>query len=111
MTQIDPVQLTIINNSFVNICREMGITMTRTAFSPIFNEGLDFSCVLFDRNGNMIGQAEFCPAQLAASMFIVRWTVEELGVESFAPRSAARPSGRSPRTPPRCSRRGCGSRP
>ena len=48
MTQIDPVQLTIINNSFVNICREMGITMTRTAFSPIFNEGLDFSCVLFD---------------------------------------------------------------
>ena len=48
--------------------------MTRTAFSPIFNEGLDFSCVLFDRNGNMIGQAEFCPAQLAASLFIVRWT-------------------------------------
>ena len=61
---IDPVLLGIINNNFVNICREMGITMTRTAFSPIFNEGLDFSCVLFDRHGNMIGQAEFCPAQL-----------------------------------------------
>ena len=85
MTQIDPVELTIINNSFVNICREMGITMTRTAFSPIFNEGLDFSCVLFDKRGNMIGQAEFCPAQLAASLFIVRWTVEELGVDSFEP--------------------------
>ena len=55
--EIDPVQLAIINNSFVNICREMGITMTRTAFSPIFNEGLDFSCVLFDSRGNMIGQA------------------------------------------------------
>ena len=48
---IDPVTLTILNNSFVNICREMGITMMRTAFSPIFNEGLDFSCVLFDRRG------------------------------------------------------------
>ena len=82
---IDPVTLTIINNNFVNICREMGITMIRTAFSPIFNEGLDFSCVLFDRKGNMIGQAEFCPAQLAASLFIVRWTLEELGVESFEP--------------------------
>ena len=82
---IDPVTLTIISNSFVNICREMGITMIRTAFSPIFNEGLDFSCVLFDRRGNMIGQAEFCPAQLGASLFIVRWTVEELGVESFEP--------------------------
>lgn len=82
---IDPVTLTIVNNSFVNICREMGITMMRTAFSPIFNEGLDFSCVLFDAKGNMIGQAEFCPAQLAASLFIVRWTVEELGVDSFEP--------------------------
>src|SRR5918999_206399 len=82
---MDPVQLAIINNSFVNICREMGITMTRTAFSPIFNEGLDFSCVLFDSRGNMIGQAEFCPAQLAASLFIVRWTVEELGIDSFEP--------------------------
>ena len=63
---IDPVTLAVINNNLVNICREMGITMIRTAFSPIFNEGLDFSCVLFDRRGNMIGQAEFCPAQIAA---------------------------------------------
>ena len=38
--EIDPVLLGIINNNFVNICREMGITMTRTAFSPIFNDCL-----------------------------------------------------------------------
>ncbi|MFN8188655.1 MAG: hydantoinase B/oxoprolinase family protein [Gaiellales bacterium] len=82
---IDPVTLAVLNNAFVNICREMGITMIRTAFSPIFNEGLDFSCVLFDRRGNMIGQAEFCPAQIAASLFIVRWTLEELGADSFEP--------------------------
>ena len=82
---IDPVTLTVLGNAFVNVCREMGVTMMRTAFSPIFNEGLDFSCVLFDRRGNMIGQAEFCPAQIGASLFIVRWTLEELGVESFEP--------------------------
>ena len=82
---IDPVTLTIVNNSFVNICREMGITMMRTAFSPIFNEGLDFSCVLFDREAQLIGQGEFCPAQIAAAMFAGRWTVEELGAESFEP--------------------------
>lgn len=82
---LDPIQLTIINNAFVNVCREMGITMTRTAFSPIFNEGLDFSCAMFDREGNMIGQAEYCPGQLAASIFIVRWTLQELGLDSFEP--------------------------
>jgi N-methylhydantoinase B len=75
----------VLGNAFVNVCREMGVTMMRTAFSPIFNEGLDFSCVLFDRRANMIGQAEFCPAQIAASLFIVRWTLEELGVEAFEP--------------------------
>jgi N-methylhydantoinase B len=79
------VTLTVLGNAFVSVCREMGVTMTRTAFSPIFNEGLDFSCVLFDRRGNMIGQAEFCPAQIAASLFIVRWTLEELGVDAFEP--------------------------
>jgi N-methylhydantoinase B len=82
---IDPVTLTVLGNAFVNVCREMGVTMTRTAFSPIFNEGLDFSCVLFDRRANMIGQAEFCPAQIGASLFIVRWTLEELGVDAFEP--------------------------
>lgn len=82
---IDPVTLTVLGNAFVNVCREMGVTMMRTAFSPIFNEGLDFSCVAFDRRGNMIGQAEFCPAQIAASLFIVRWTLEELGVDAFEP--------------------------
>jgi N-methylhydantoinase B/oxoprolinase/acetone carboxylase alpha subunit len=82
---IDPVTLTVLGNAFVNICREMGVTMMRTAFSPIFNEGLDFSCVLFDRRGNMIGQAEFCPAQIAASLYIVRWTLDELGVDAFEP--------------------------
>ena len=82
---MDGVTLAVLGNAFVNICREMGVTMTRTAFSPIFNEGLDFSCVLFDRRANMIGQAEFCPAQIAASLFIVRWTLEELGVDAFEP--------------------------
>ncbi len=82
---IDPVTLTLVNNSFVNICREMGVTMMRTAFSPIFNEGLDFSCVMFDREANVIGQGEFCPAQIAAAIFAGRWTVEELGVEAFEP--------------------------
>ena len=82
---IDPVTLTLVTNSFVNICREMGITMMRTAFSPIFNEGLDFSCVMFDRDAQVIGQGEFFPAQIAAAIFAGRWTVEELGADAFEP--------------------------
>ncbi len=73
-TTIDPVTLTIINNNFVNICREMGTTMMRTAYSPIFSESRDFSVVLFNRQGQMIAQSEFCPAQVGAIRFVVGWT-------------------------------------
>jgi N-methylhydantoinase B len=80
---IDLTTLTVIHNHLVNICREMGTAMMRTSYSPIFNEGLDFSCVLFNREGDMIAQAEFCPAQLGAILYTVKWTIAELGRESF----------------------------
>ncbi|HEX9245936.1 MAG TPA: hydantoinase B/oxoprolinase family protein [bacterium] len=81
--RIDLTTLSVIHNHLVNICREMGTAMMQTSYSPIFNEGLDFSCVLFNREGEMIAQAEFCPAQLGAILYTVRWTIAELGLESF----------------------------
>ncbi len=82
---IDSVTLTIINNSLVNTCREMGLAMMKTSYSSIFNEGLDFSCVIFDRDGEMIASAEFCPAQIGAILFTMQWTIAEIGVENFEP--------------------------
>ncbi|MGH9511392.1 MAG: hydantoinase B/oxoprolinase family protein [Terriglobales bacterium] len=83
--QLDGVALTIINNALVNICREMGTAMMRTSYSPIFNEALDFSCVIFTPEGQMIGQAEFCPTMIGSAQYAVKWTIEELGLESFQP--------------------------
>ena len=39
----------------------MGIAMMRTSYSPMFNEALDFSCVVFDGRAEMIAQAPFMP--------------------------------------------------
>ena len=61
----------------------MGVTMMTTAYSPIFNESLDFSCVIFDPAGNMLAQAEFCPSQIGTIKFTVDWTIEELGLDAF----------------------------
>ena len=33
----------------------------------------------------MIAQAEFCPAQLGAIIFVVEWTIIEIGEENFHP--------------------------
>ena len=65
--QLDVVTLGIIHNHLVNICREMGIAMMKTSYSTMFNEGLDFSCVIFNRKGEMIAQAEFCRLSLVPS--------------------------------------------
>ena len=83
MEKIDTVTLSVINNALINICREMGTAMMRTSYSPIFNEGLDFSCMIFNVRGDMIGQAEFCPTMLGSAQYAVTWTIEELGLESF----------------------------
>ncbi len=85
MAEIDSATLMIINNYLSNACWEMGVAMMRTAYSSIFNEGLDFSCVVFDRDGEMLASAEFCPAQLGAIFHTVKWTIDELGVQSFDP--------------------------
>src|SRR5574341_1608126 len=81
--ELDQVTLSVIYNHFVNICREMGTAMMRTAYSPIFSESRDFSVVLFNRQGQMIAQSEFCPAQVGAIRFVVGWTIDEIGVENF----------------------------
>lgn len=81
----DQVTLNTVSKNLVSVCREMGINLKNTAYSPIFNEGLDFSCAIFDANAEMMGQAEFCPAQIGAMPFIVEWCVEELGVDAFEP--------------------------
>ena len=81
---LDSVTLTIINNSLVNTCREMGLAMMKTSYSSIFNEGLDFSCVVFDRDGDMVAYAEFCPAQIGAILYTMQWTIAEVGLENFS---------------------------
>ena len=80
---VDPVTLTIVGNYLKNVCHEMGKAMMKTSYSPIFNEGLDFSCVVFDARGQALATAEFCPAQIGAIVFTVNWCIEELGIESF----------------------------
>ena len=81
----DPVTLTIVNNALRNICDEMASTMVRTAYSPIFSESRDFSCMIFDKDRRLVGQAEMNPAIICAGLHTVPHCVDELGLENFRP--------------------------
>jgi N-methylhydantoinase B len=80
---VDRVDLTIVYQQCVNICDEMAFAMMRTAYSPIFSEGLDFSTMLLDRSGELVAMAGINPAMLGASLYAPKWIVEEIGIENF----------------------------
>ena len=81
----DPVQLEVTRNSLIGICEEMGVAMLRTSYSTMFNEARDFSCVVFDADGEMIAQGDFCPAHIGAIVHTVEWAIKEIGPDNMSP--------------------------
>lgn len=65
-TDADPVMLEIFNNRFMSIAEQMGYTLQNTAYSVNIKERLDFSCAIFDRQGNLIANAPHIPVHLGS---------------------------------------------
>ncbi len=81
----DPITLEVVRGGIVSLCQEMGLSMERSSYSPVFSEGLDYSFALFDGGGEMISQAAFDPCHLGAMPQAVRRTLEQVGMESIEP--------------------------
>lgn len=65
-TKFDPVSLEIFNNQFMSIAQLMGIVLRNTSQSVNIKERLDFSCALFDKNGNLVANAPHVPVHLGS---------------------------------------------
>ncbi|MGW3245628.1 hydantoinase B/oxoprolinase family protein [Streptomyces sp. NPDC001070] len=65
-TDVDPVMLEIFNNLFMSIAEQMGVRLENTAHSVNIKERLDFSCALFDPEGNLIANAPHIPVHLGS---------------------------------------------
>ncbi len=62
----DPVMLEIFNNLFRAIAEEMGVTLQNTSYSVNIKERLDFSCAIFDQNGQLVANAPHIPVHLGS---------------------------------------------
>ncbi|HEY9627155.1 MAG TPA: hydantoinase B/oxoprolinase family protein [Coleofasciculaceae cyanobacterium] len=62
----DPVRLEIFNNLFRAIAEEMGVTLQNTSTSVNIKERLDFSCALFNQQGDLIANAPHIPVHLGS---------------------------------------------
>ncbi|MFJ7415919.1 hydantoinase B/oxoprolinase family protein [Streptomyces sp. NPDC098077] len=65
-TRVDPVMLEVFNNLFMSIAEQMGVRLESTAHSVNIKERLDFSCALFDAEGNLIANAPHIPVHLGS---------------------------------------------
>ena len=65
-TDVDPVLLEVFNNLFMNIAEQMGLQLQNTASSVNIKERLDFSCALFDAQGQLIANAPHMPVHLGS---------------------------------------------
>ncbi|WP_084811288.1 hydantoinase B/oxoprolinase family protein [Ensifer sp. BR816] len=76
-TRADPVMLEIFNNLFMSIAEQMGVTLQNTAYSVNIKERLDFSCAVFDSEGNLVANAPHMPVHLGSMDASVATAIRE----------------------------------
>lgn len=69
---MNPVELSIFANRMNAVCDEMGAVLQRAAFSPNIRDRLDFSCAVFDTQGELCAQAAHIPVHLGSMAYAMR---------------------------------------
>jgi 5-oxoprolinase (ATP-hydrolysing) len=75
-TDVDPVMLEIFNNLFMSIAEQMGALLQSTAHSVNIKERLDYSCALFDPEGNIVANAPHMPVHLGSMGESIKVVIE-----------------------------------
>jgi N-methylhydantoinase B len=82
LNDANPIELEVFRHLFASVAEEMGERLMRSAYSPNIKERRDFSCAIFDANGEMLAQAAHIPVHLGSTPMAVRAVIDAFG---FAP--------------------------
>jgi len=66
MRHFDPVRLEIFKSIFHSVAEEMGGVLRRSAFSPNIKERRDYSCAVFDGDGEVLAMGDHMPVHLGS---------------------------------------------
>ena len=62
----DPATFEVVKNSLYAAAEEMKVVLAKTAYSPILKVAGDYSCGIFDREGEMVAQGPDLPIHLGS---------------------------------------------
>lgn len=66
---MDSIQLSLFSNRIAAVCDEMGAVLRHAAFSPNIRDRLDYSCAIFDADGQLCAQAAHIPVHLGSMAY------------------------------------------
>lgn len=75
---MDPIALSVFSSRITAICEEMGAVLRRTSFSPNIKDRLDYSCAVFDADGELCAQAAHIPVHLGSMAYAMRDIVSQV---------------------------------
>src|SRR2546425_7248487 len=64
--RVDPTRLEIFKNLFHSAAEEMGATLRRSAFSPNIKELRDYSCAVYEADGEVLAMGDHMPVHLGS---------------------------------------------
>jgi N-methylhydantoinase B len=63
---VNPTRLEIFKNVFHSVAEEMGAALRRSAFSPNIKERRDYSCAVYDNDGQVLAMGDHMPVHLGS---------------------------------------------
>ncbi|HID45919.1 MAG TPA: hydantoinase B/oxoprolinase family protein, partial [Chromatiaceae bacterium] len=76
--RFDAIALGLFASRMESICDEMGAVLRNAAFSPNIRDRLDYSCAIFDPQGELCAQAAHIPVHLGSMAFAMRDIINNL---------------------------------
>ena len=75
---MNAIELSIFSSHITAICDEMGAVLQRTSLSTNIKDRLDFSCAIFDSDGQLCAQAAHIPVHLGSMAFAMTDIVKRM---------------------------------
>jgi N-methylhydantoinase B len=78
----DPATFEVVKNSLYAAAEEMKVVLAKTAYSPILKTAGDYSCGVFDTEGNMVAQGPDLPIHLGSMPDAVKAVIQAVAETS-----------------------------
>ena len=76
-TEADPILLEVMSNRFMSIADQMGATLANTSWSVNIKERFDFSCAIFDGQGDLVANAPHVPVHLGSMSDSIKTVMQQ----------------------------------